>query len=211
MPLVHSEKIEENSTLLLWSLTESEPELRESLGSAYNFKDLESISHPQKIREWLASRLLIKTLAEQTGRFYEGTHKDKHGKAFLVNNDSHISITHTADYVAAVINPLTPVGIDMEKMSEKLQRTSRKFLSESEQTHAGDDLSALCIYWCAKEAIYKQYGKKKISFKNDITVQQFSAADKEISGTLRDEEEGIVVHSRIVLHWVENHCLAIAL
>ena len=66
MPLVHSEKIEENSTLLLWSLTESETELRESLGFTYNFGELESISHPQKIREWLASRLLIKTLAVVT-------------------------------------------------------------------------------------------------------------------------------------------------
>ena len=211
MPLVHSEKIEENSTLLLWSLTESEPELRKSLGSAYNFKDLESISHPQKIREWLASRLLIKTLAEQTGRFYEGTHKDKHGKAFLVNNDSHISITHTADYVAAVINPLTPVGIDMEKMSEKLQRTSRKFLSESEQTHAGDDLSALCIYWCAKEAIYKLYGKKKISFKESIFIERFSSGAIQISASLTDPEEKRTVYSPVHLRWFGDYCLAIAI
>jgi len=211
MPLVHSEKIEENSTLLLWSLTESEQELRESLGSAYNFNDLESISHPQKIREWLASRLLIKTLAEQTGRFYEGTHKDKHGKAFLVNNDSHISITHTADYVAAVINPLSPVGIDMEKMSEKLQRTSRKFLSESEQVHAGDDMSALCIYWCAKEAVYKLYGKKKISFKESILIERFSPGAIQISASLIDTEEKITVYSPVHLRWFGDHCLAIAI
>ena len=211
MPLVHSGKIDENSTLLLWKLTESETELRKALGNMYNYSDLEAISHPQKIREWLASRILLKMLAEQFGIFYEGTHKDEHGKAFLINNNSHISLTHTLDYVAAVIKLSSAVGIDMEKMSDKLRRTARKFLSDAEFEHANNELSVLCIYWCAKEAIYKQYGKKKISFKNDITVQQFSAADKEISGTLRDEEEGIIVHSRIVLHWVENHCLAIAL
>ncbi|TDE16705.1 4'-phosphopantetheinyl transferase family protein [Dyadobacter psychrotolerans] len=211
MPLVHSEKIEENSTLLLWSLTESETELRESLGFTYNFGDLESISHPQKIREWLASRLLIKTLAEQSGRFYEGTHKDEHGKAFLVNNDSHISLTHTADYVAAVINLSSPVGIDMEKMSDKLQRTSRKFLSEEEQLRAGQDLTALCIYWCAKEAIYKLYGKKKISFKDSIFIEAFSENDVQISAVLTDPEEKVTVHSPVHLRWFGDHCLAIAI
>jgi 4'-phosphopantetheinyl transferase len=115
------------------------------------------------------------------------------------------------DYVAAVINPSSAVGIDMEKMSDKLQRTARKFLSAPEFTHANNELPALCAYWCAKEAVYKQYGKKKISFKDDISILEFSASDKEIAGILRDEEEDVIVHSRIHLYWIEEHCLAIAL
>ena len=209
MPLVHSEKIEENSTLLLWKLTESETELRKSLGSTYNFIDIDSISHPQKIREWLASRLLIKTLAEQFGIFYEGTHKDEHGKAFLVNNDSHISITHTFDYVAAVINLSSPVGIDMEKMDEKLRRTAKKFLSDSEYVQAENQLASLCTYWCAKEAIYKLYGKKKISFKDSIYIEPFSVDEKQIHGILTDET--VKVNSPIHLRWFDDYCLAIAL
>ena len=63
MPLVHSEMIEESSTLLLWKLTETETELKENLGYAYNSEELAAISHPQKLREWLASRLLIKIIA----------------------------------------------------------------------------------------------------------------------------------------------------
>ena len=209
MPLVHSEKIEENSTLLLWKLTESETELRESLGSTYNFIDLDSITHPQKIREWLASRLLIKTLAEKFGIFYEGTHKDEHGKAFLVNNNSHISITHTFDYVAAVINLSSPVGIDMEKVDEKLQRTARKYLSEPEFDHAKNHLSTLCTYWCAKEALYKLYGKKKISFRDSIYIEAFDGHENRINGILTDEE--LKVYSPIHLRWFDNYCLAIAL
>jgi 4'-phosphopantetheinyl transferase len=209
MPLVHSGKIDGNSTLLLWSLTESEPELRNSLGSTYNFVDLETISHPQKIREWLASRLLIKTLAEESGIFYEGMHKDEHGKAFLVNNDSHISLTHTADYVAAVINLNSSVGIDMEKKSEKLLRTAKKFLSPGEYEDAGNDIATLCVYWCAKEALYKLYGKKQISFKDSIRIDPFSILDTEITGSLTDGEK--VVTSAIRLLWFDDYCLAIAL
>ena len=209
MPLVHSEKIEANSTLLLWRLTESETQLRDSLGLIDNLTDLDAITHPQKKREWLASRLLIKTLAEQFGIFYEGTHKDEHGKAFLVNNNSHISLTHTLEYVAAVINSSSAVGIDMEKIDEKLRRTAKKYLSDPELMHANNDLSRLCTYWCAKEALYKLYGKKKISFKDSIYIKAFLTQEDQIYGILKDEE--MAVNSRIHLRWFDNYCLAIAL
>ncbi|MCF0058890.1 4'-phosphopantetheinyl transferase superfamily protein [Dyadobacter sp. CY356] len=210
MPLVHSEKIEESSTLLLWKLTETETELHESLGSLYNLDDLETISHPQKKREWLASRILIKILVEKFGFNYEGTHKDEHGKAFLVNNASHISITHTFDYVAAVINASAPVGIDMEKIDLKLQRTSGKFLSSPEFEHANNHLAKLCMYWCAKEAIYKLYGKKKISFKNSIYIQPFDKSQPIVEGILSDDDEDLKVHSRIHVRWFEDYCLAVS-
>lgn len=209
MPLVHSEKIDANTTLLLWNLTEDEAVLREMLGQVNNMNELDSISHPQKIREWLASRLLIKKLVEEFGIIYEGLHKDEHGKAFLVNNGSHISLTHTADYVAAVLNLESSVGIDMEKKSDKLIRTARKFLSDEEFQQSGNDVTKLCIYWCAKEALYKLYGKKKISFKEDIRINPFDAHQLLISGTLTDEAK--VISSPIQLFWVENHCLAISL
>lgn len=210
MSLVHSEKIEENSTLLLWKLTETESELHESLGSSYNLDDLETISHPQKRREWLASRILIKILVEQFGFHYEGTHKDEHGKAFLVNNASHISITHTFDYVAAVINASAPVGIDMEKTSEKLQRTSGKFLAAPEFDHAENQPEILCMYWCAKEAIYKLYGKKKISFKNSIYIKPFDKSELIVNGVLSDDDEDLKVNSNIHIRWFEDYCLAIS-
>lgn len=210
MPLVHSEKIEETSTLLLWKLTETETELYESLGTSYNLEDLETISHPQKKREWLASRLLLKILADKFGISYEGTHKDEHGKAFLVNNASHISITHSLDYVAAVINPHAPVGIDMEKTSTKLERTARKFLSTPEFEHAKEHLPTLCIYWCAKEAIYKLYGKKKISFRESILIQPFTRQQQLIEARLTDSEENKTVQSRIHIRWVDDYCLAVS-
>ena len=209
MPLVHSEKIEETSTLLLWKLTETVEELREKLGGDYNAEEFSKITHPQKIREWLASRLLIKTLSEQFGIIYKGTHKDEHGKAFLINNESHISITHTFEYVAVVMNPYDAVGIDMEKMDAKLQRTSKKYLSVTEHAHAANELAPLCMYWCAKEAIYKQYGRKKVSFRDSIFIDPFDTESLLLAGTLIDN--GFVVNSNVYVRWFDDHCLAIAL
>lgn len=209
MPLVHSEMIEESSTLLLWRLTETESELRENLGNAYNPEELSAVSHPQKLREWLASRLLIKIIAEQFGINYIGTYKDEHGKAFLIDNDSHISITHTFDFVAVAINPPAAVGIDMEKMDTKLQRTSKKYLSQPEFEHAGDEMALLCIYWCAKEALYKLYGKKKISFRDSIYIEPFDKDSILLKGRLTDM--GKVIEANITVRWFDRHCLAIAL
>ncbi|TLU99066.1 4'-phosphopantetheinyl transferase family protein [Dyadobacter luticola] len=209
MPLVHSELIGETCTLLLWKLTETEVELREMLGKSYISQELDAISHPQKVREWLASRLLIKTLAEQFGIAYVGLHKDEHGKAFLIDNDSHISITHTFDFVAVALNPFAAVGIDMEKCDEKLQRTSSKYLSVPEFEHAANEIDTLCMYWCAKEALYKLYGKKKISFKDSIRISHFEKSDELLEGRLTDET--LIVTSKIYVRWFDRHCLAISL
>ncbi|MCF2486873.1 4'-phosphopantetheinyl transferase superfamily protein [Dyadobacter sp. CY347] len=209
MPLVHSEMIEESSTLLLWKLTETETELKETLGYAYNAEELSAITHPQKLREWLASRLLIKIIAEQFGINYIGTYKDEHGKAFLIDNDSHISITHTNDFVAVAINPPAAVGIDMEKMDAKLQRTSKKYLSQPEFEHAGDEIPLLCMYWCAKEALYKLYGKKKVSFKDSIYIEPFDKNALLLKGKLTDL--GRDIEANVTVRWFDNHCLAIAL
>ncbi|MCF2500916.1 4'-phosphopantetheinyl transferase family protein [Dyadobacter chenhuakuii] len=209
MPLVHSEMIEESSTLLLWKLTETETELKETLGYAYNADELSAITHPQKLREWLASRLLIKIIAEQFYINYIGTYKDEHGKAFLIDNDSHISITHTNDFVAVAINPPAAVGIDMEKMDAKLQRTSKKYLSQPEFEHAGDEIALLCMYWCAKEALYKLYGKKKVSFKDSIYIEPFDKDALLLKGRLTDL--GRDIEANITVRWFDQHCLAIAL
>lgn len=208
MPLVHSEKIEETSTLLVWKLTETESELWAMLDSAHNFTDLGTISHPQKKREWLASRLLIKILSEGQGEIYNGTYKDDHGKVFLYHDNAHISITHTFDYVAAVLDPSRPVGIDMEKLDPKLQRTAKKFLCDQELQHASSDISLLAMYWCAKEAIYKLYGKNKISFKDDISIMAFSRKDRVLWGAVDAGHE--TVNCRFEVRWFEDYCLAVA-
>lgn len=208
MPLVHSEKIEEASTLLIWRLTETEDQLRKMLGSTYNSEDLDSITHPQKKREWLASRLLIKIISEEFGVVFAGTYKDDHGKVFLAKNDAQISITHTFDYVAAILNPTSAVGIDMEKLDPKLLRTATKYLNERELGHANNKIKNLGIYWCAKEAIYKQYGRTKISFKDNIEVLPFSSDEVLLSGLL---ETGTgKIQSKIFLRWLDDYCLAVA-
>ncbi|GAB2788221.1 hypothetical protein GCM10027275_36310 [Rhabdobacter roseus] len=208
MPLVHYEPLLQSGQLLLWKLDESTEELRTLYALPYNQEELRGISHPQKVREWLAGRLVIRQLAERAGINYQGLRKDEHGKPFLVGSSCPISVTHSLDYVAAVLHPDRPVGIDMEKKHEKLIRTSSKYLSEAELLQAGGDVAKLCMYWCAKEALFKLNGRQKVSFRDHIRIAPFEEDSLRLDGTLTDD--GVVRSAALYVQWVGSYCLVIA-
>ncbi len=136
--------------------------------------EFEAVSHPAKQLEWLASRYAIHTLLENNELIYKGLRKDSAGKPFLEGNNFHFSLSHTQGYAAAVIHPKKPIGIDIELVSTKLSRVAYKFLSISELKEAGDSLEKLCVYWAAKEALYKLHGKKgEISFLENLSIEPF--------------------------------------
>ncbi len=209
MPLVHSETITKACRLLVWQLTETEEDLRKMLPSSAELEELACISHPQKKREWMAGRIVLAQIVVESGGEFKGTWKDDHGKPFLVDSNQQVSITHTLDYVAAVLHPTLPVGIDMEKKNDKLIRTAHKYLNESELAEAQNSLATLSIYWCAKEALYKLNGRNKVSFKDNIEIESFNENSKIINGVLRDS--GQKVKANLHLRWFGAYCLVVAL
>lgn len=208
MPLVHSEIIASNCPLLVWKLTETLDELHELLPIYCENDELASISHPQKKREWLAGRLVIKYLLEKEGHIFMGLRKDEHGKPFLLNYDFFISVTHTAEYVAAVLSPQKVIGIDMEKKHEKLLRTFPRFMSKGELRPDPQQLALLCMYWCGKEAMFKLNGRKKVSFQKDISLEPLTA--ESITGTARLHDDGQTISAGLHFRWIDDYCLAIA-
>lgn len=209
MPLVHSEKINHSCILLVWKLTESEEELLEQLQCNHNDQDLQQITHPQKRREWLSSRLLVKSLTELLGLAYHGTYKDAHGKLFLQDHEAEISITHSLDYVAGIIHQTKEIGIDIEAIHPKLQRTARKYLENAELNHAQDDLQILAMYWCAKEAMYKLHGKNKVSFKDNIRIAPFHRDQNQLSGQIIGIPQ--LISSTLLVRWFDAYCLVVAI
>lgn len=157
----------------LWHITESEEELFHAL----TLPVPPAITHPVKRCEWLASRLLTKTLLQQRGLSFKGIVHNENNKPFLVDCDIAISLTHSSPYVAVQLAAIN-VGIDLEKPKEKLRYVAPRFLSKEEFLHANNDLTALCIYWCAKEAIYKWYSHGGLNFANEIFIEEFVIAKK---------------------------------
>lgn len=155
----------------LWHITESEEELFQALALPVP----QNITHPVKRCEWLASRLLAKTLLQPHGLPFNGIVHNENNKPLLIGSGPAVSLTHSSPYVAVQLAE-TEVGIDLEKPKEKLRHVAPRFLSKEEFAHANNDLTALCIYWCAKEAIYKWYSHGGLNFANEIFIEEFVPA-----------------------------------
>ena len=78
--------------------------------------------------------------------------------------DFYFSISHSYDMVCVAISK-SPVGIDIEKISEKLKRIMPRYLTDSENKelssiNESDLLEHLCTKWTQKESIFKSWDKK---------------------------------------------------
>lgn len=133
-----------------------------------------TLTNPQKRLEFLAGRALIKSLLSEWEMTYPGLRKDSFGKPFLAAYDIQISLSHSYPYVAAVLHRNKNVGIDLEQPKTKLLRIAPRVLSGTELTDAGDDIVKHCIYWCAKEALIKIYGKKDLIISKNLLIQPFT-------------------------------------
>lgn len=98
--------------------------------------------------------------------------KDNYGKPYLKNSKFHISLSHSGEYVTAIISKYK-VGIDIQEISKKVEKIKSKFLSKQELKQCDNDILRLNRYWTAKEALYKGYGKKGLAFIENIIVTPF--------------------------------------
>lgn len=182
MPLVRAEMTGDGSAWGLWQITETEEEL-----SYEAFESVpDDIIAPSKRKEYLAGRALVKTLAEKVGVQYSGIRKDEQGKPYLKDQSHEISLSHSSPYVAAQIHEREAVGIDIEQPKEKLLRVAPRVLSSSEEDDAGNDVVKHCVYWCAKEAMYKLYGKRGLHFNSQLNLDPFELKRSgELQGYIR--------------------------
>lgn len=185
MPVLRQWTVFEQCHLLIWEITETTAQLREDLViTSIEWQEFVEISHPQKQLEWLAGRKAMQTLIQTQQLPYEGMTKDVYGKPHLSKRVAEISLTHTAHFIAVAMHPTSPLGIDLERVADKLARVAPKFLSISENQHAQGDLRRLCTYWCAKEALYKLHGTRQLSFREQIAIAPFDEQAQSLRGVI---------------------------
>lgn len=174
MPLRKIQWTRPQSAWALWHITETEADL------AGDDPCPADITNPIKRLEWQAGRAVLQHLAEEAGLTFSGIWKDNRGKPFLKNLPHHISLSHSYPYVAAQLSSVRSVGIDIEQPKEKLLKVAHRVFSSTEMQDAGIDPVKNCIYWCAKEALYKIYGKRGMSFIENLRIEPFDLAVKGI-------------------------------
>lgn len=191
MPIVYHKKIDEQTSLAVWKIEETE----EALISGLQLKEhelslIDSLSKGKRALHWLSTRLLLRTMLNTED--YIDCQMDEHGKPYLVNSNTHISLSHSYDYAAVIISKDKKVGVDIELIKHKIKSIKHKFLSDVElaQKQIGDNTNGLYVSWCAKEAVYKWNGKKGLEFKQHIHIKPFKLKEEGTLQVLVELSEG---------------------
>ena len=198
MPLLLNKQIDDHSAYAVWNIQETFLE-RPYLSPEPFPAEL----HPVRQAEWIIGRILVKSLCEKFNIEYQGISKQDKGKPYLNDSDANISISHSFPIAAAMIHLKKPCGIDMERPRDKHEYVKLKYLHESEMQYK-DDLQKLCTIWCAKEVIYKIFGRKFLSLKDEIKLSFES--DSLIKGEILKPGHEAVHY--IHYEWVKEYLLA---
>lgn len=170
MPLYKLEKLSSDRVMAIWLISESLDELL-NIASVYiqGIKIPDYINHPSKQIEWLASRLALKFCCDLMHIPYKGTYRTDTGQPLLIGNNAHISISHSGDFAAILLDSRQKVGIDIEKISSKVEKVATKYLKDEEKETNHERLT---LKWCIKEAVYKVSDHENLSLKDDIRIIQ---------------------------------------
>lgn len=165
---------------------------------------LRKISHDQKKREFLASRLALCELDPHYRLTYEG-------RIPSLDNGKFISLSHAHKVAAAMMSQHVRVGIDIEAQREQLFRISDKFLHPEEKMalRPWRALEDLHVYWGAKEALFKIWRLGQIDFSHEFRVDEFEPADHGET-TARIIKDGLIIKCRVQYQLVEGYHLVFA-
>ena len=204
MSLIRIERINQDLAWGLWKIEEDSQKLAELLSPYHNgIAENPNILELKKC-ESLASRLVVQKILESWSLSFQGIEKDIFKKPYLTGFDYHISLTHTQNYAAAIIDKIHFTGIDIELIREKVQKVAHKFLSEKELLASENNIDKLTLYWSAKEVLYKTYGKKKMSLRQHIFIDNFDLKRKgKLLGTI-DFPKKIYQKYELVYQKIEN-------
>lgn len=178
MPIHQHKNIAKTIKLGMWVIEEDIDELLNiAKNKNINIKDIPEVKNQSKIKQWLATRLLLNNYFTDVTIVY-----NEKGKPFL-SNGWNISISHSGDYVVILLNEKNNCGIDIEKISNKTEKIKHKFLNESDLKKIITEQD-LTIYWSAKETLYKFYGKKEVLFIENLFIEDFSSSKNTFTGII---------------------------
>ena len=169
MPLFDS-NTQNGFSWAIWKIDETVENIAALLENDYT-SEYEMFSLENRKKEFLAARLLLKMLANKEERILYTTT----GKPYLENNQFQISVSHTKGYVAVIVHPSQPVGIDIEYKSPRILNIKHRFLSDEELLHipADNEINYLLTCWSAKESMFKIVNESSVDFKEQLHLNSF--------------------------------------
>ncbi|MCU0845656.1 MAG: 4'-phosphopantetheinyl transferase superfamily protein [Spirochaetes bacterium] len=126
----------------------------------------ESLRNPRARAQYLASRLLVKTIVGVLDCLPASSIETAHAPdgSFVVRGTRvhyHASIAHTTGAAALLLSASVPVGIDIERLRKPPLAVARKYFSADEYRTIGgatDPSAAFFRLWTLKESLAKLEG-----------------------------------------------------
>lgn len=207
MALYLTKELENEATIYVWHITETEEELLANTQVPDDeLEELQFFKNEARRKERLATRALLNTIFDDE-RVYLGHHDN--GRPYLQNMATEISISHTKDYVAIIVHKSEDQGIDIECLDRDFSAVEKKALSEDEI----DDLSdrkrslQLAIYWCAKEAIFKRMSISGVDFAEQIEIERFTPHEEGELEAVFTHKDGTEVDFELEYMIFDNHAM----
>ncbi len=182
--LILNEKTDNNAILAMWKVEESVEELLAMLfNRPEHLTAIGKMGAEKRQKEYLVSRVLLNTVLndDKTIAYHPN------GAPYITDHSYNISIAHTGQYVTILLHPTAKVGIDIERISDKVVRVKSKFLAEAEMAMLDPDnnKTQLALLWAAKEALYKIVGVETVDFVGGLKVEAFKPY---LEGEMQAEE-----------------------
>ena len=136
-------------------------------------------------REYLAWRAL---LYGYLGRDVRVEYDASGAPRLVPYPDLHISVSHCRDMVAVALSDRV-CGVDMERLDRDFMKVAPRFLSARERALSEDKRLAAAV-WCAKECLYKMYGRRGMDLLRDLAVESVDFARGTIRGTVAADAAG---------------------
>ncbi len=204
MPLLND--LVPNKSLLckLWRIDDSEKIMEPN--SELNSNDykmyLERKATNMK-RQFLASRKLIGLISPDLKVSYKENIP-------ILSDNRNISISHSGEMVAILISKNNGIGVDVERITKKVNSIKSKFLNQKEINYlsSNEDTRTLTRAWTAKEAIYKAVQKPGIIFSENILLEEFNyEARTGIGKFISSNQERTF---KLYFYDLEDYCLTIS-
>jgi phosphopantetheinyl transferase len=198
MPIFFQQDIDRCTKLGIWKIAEEEDFFLERVPLQ------RAITHPHKRLQHLAGRYLLQYLFPDFPiRLIQIADTRK---PFLENEAYHFSISHCGRFAAVIASTENRVGVDLEIISEKVERIRHKFVSDGDErvirdAATGEAHLMATLMWSCKEAVFKWYGRGQVDFREHMAVCSITEKKGDAFETVirfqKEEELFLSLHSTI--------------
>jgi len=166
MALVNIREVYPGVSLGIWDINESVEEMVERFPWTKSLvTEVEHFKSERRKLEFLVVRELLHEMLLQLGISEDRVCElgcisyNSLGKPLL--KGYHVSISHTQGYAAVILSKKHEVAVDIEYVSNRVEKIASKFLRRDERA---EGLGSLLVHWCGKETIYKLFSEEKLQF-----------------------------------------------